>query len=153
MNSEVSDKELLIRRTFDAPASLVFAMWSDPEHFGNWVGPETFTCPVVEMDFRVGGKYRAMIRSEENGENWFGGEYREIEENRKLVFTFTWDSGGPSDGLETLITIVFREHNGKTEQSFHQAPFIDVERRDSHVGGWTSAFDKEADYLKRIVNK
>ncbi len=86
MSAQLSDNELLITRTFDAPAELVFSMWSDPEHFKNWMGPETFDCPVVEMDFRVGGAYRAMIRSDEHGENWFGGIYQEIERYTRLVF-------------------------------------------------------------------
>ncbi len=151
MNDIAAENELLIQKTFNAPAALVFAMWSDPEHFRHWMGPESFSCPVIEMDFRVGGEYRAMIHSDENGENWFGGTYKEIEPNKKLVFTFTWDNDGPSDGVETLITIIFRERNGKTEQSFHQAPFINSERRDSHVEGWTSAFNKQANYLSSLV--
>src|SRR6516225_7735531 len=60
-----------------------------------WMGPANFTCPEVEIDFRVGGAYRAMITSPAHGENWFGGVYREIVENKRLVFTFTWDNDGP----------------------------------------------------------
>ena len=151
MSAKLADDELLISRTFDAPASLVFAMWSDPEHMKNWMGPESFECPVVEMDFRVGGAYRALIRSKEHGDNWFGGVYREIEPNRRLVFTFAWDNDGPSAGVETLVTITFRESGGKTVQIFHQSPFLNVERRDSHVGGWTSAFNKQQTYLASIM--
>lgn len=151
MSAELADDELLISRTFDAPASLVFAMWSDPEHMKNWMGPESFECPVVEMDFRIGGAYRALIRSKEHGDNWFGGVYREIEPDRRLVFTFAWDNDGPSAGVETLVTITFRESGGKTVQTFHQSPFLNVERRDSHVGGWTSAFNKEEAYLARTL--
>ncbi len=151
MTAKLADDELLISRTFDAPKSLVFAMWSDPEHMKNWMGPETFDCPVVEMDFRVGGAYRALIRSKERGDNWFGGVYREIEPNRRLVFTFAWDNDGPSAGVETLVTIVFRERGGKTEQIFHQTPFLNVERRDAHVGGWTGTFNKQAAYVASIL--
>ena len=90
------------------------------------MGPANFTCPEVEIDFRVGGTYRAMIKSPEHGENWFGGVYREIVENKRLVFTFTWDNDGPSAGVETLVTITFEEKGGKTLQTFHQRPFLDV---------------------------
>lgn len=151
MSAELADNELLIMRTFDAPAELVFSMWSDPEHFKNWMGPETFDCPVVEMDFRVGGAYRAMIRNDQHGENWFGGVYKEIEPYSRLVFTFTWNSGGPSDGVEMLVTILFREIGGKTEQIFHQTGIATVSSRDSQMGGWTSAFNKEAAYVARLV--
>src|SRR5262245_25570127 len=66
------------------------------------MGPANFTCPEVKIDFRIGGSYRAMITSPAHGENWFGGVYREIVENKRLVFTFTWDNDGPSAGVETL---------------------------------------------------
>lgn len=152
MSASLADDELLITRIFNAPASLVFALWSEPEHFKRWMGPEEFDCPVAEMDFRVGGAYRGMIRSQAQGENWFGGVYREIEPNQRLVFTFAWDEG-PSRELETLVTITFAERGGKTVQTFHQAPFLSVERRDSHVGGWTSAFEKAAAYVERITQE
>ena len=152
MSASLADDELLITRIFNAPASLVFALWSEPEHFKRWMGPEEFDCPVAEMDFRVGGAYRGMIRSQAQGENWFGGVYREIEPNQRLVFTFAWDEG-PSRELETLVTITFTERGGKTVQTFHQAPFLSVERRDSHIGGWTSAFEKAAAYAERITQE
>lgn len=151
MSAELADDELLITRVFDAPASVLFALWTQAAHMKNWMGPEGFDCPAAEIDFRVGGGYRAMIQSSEYGESWFSGTYREIVANKRLVFTFTWDSG-PSGGVETLITITFAEHDGKTTQTFHQTPFLDVERRDSHVGGWTSAFEKEAAYATRVAS-
>lgn len=151
MSALLADDELLIMRTFDAPAELVFSMWSDPEHFKEWMGPETFDCPVVEMDFRVGGAYRAMIRSEAHGENWFGGVYKEIEPYTRLVFTFTWNSGGPSDGVETLVTILFREIGSKTEQIFHQTGIGTVASRDSQMEGWTSVFDKQKAYVSKTL--
>jgi uncharacterized protein YndB with AHSA1/START domain len=153
MSARFRDDELLITRTFDAPASVLFALWSEPEHMKRWMGPEEFTCPEAKIDFRVGGSYRAMIKSAKHGESWFGGVYREIERNRRLVFTFAWDNEGPSAGIETLVTITFEERDGKTVQIFHQRPFLNVERRDSHVGGWTSAFEKLASYAAKIAKE
>ena len=150
MSARLADDELLITRTFDAPASVLFALWSKPEHMKRWMGPANFTCPEAEIDFRIGGAYRAMIKSAEHGENWFGGVYREIERDRRLVFTFAWDNDGPSAGVESLVTITFEERDGKTVQTFHQKPFPDVESRDSHVGGWTEAFDKLEAYAAKI---
>jgi uncharacterized protein YndB with AHSA1/START domain len=141
------DTELLITRVFDARPSLLFDLWSKPEHFRRWMGPETFTCDAVEIDFRVGGAYRAMIASPEMGENWFGGIYREIERHTRIVFTFAWHSG-PSARVETIITLTFEDQgNGKTLQTFHQTGFRDAERRDSHAFGWNSAFDKLDAYV------
>jgi uncharacterized protein YndB with AHSA1/START domain len=153
MSARLADNELLITRTFDAPPSVLFALWSKPGHLKRWMGPANFTCPEAEIDFRVGGSYRAMIKSKEQGENWFGGVYREIIPNRRLVFTFAWDNDGPSAGVETLVTITFEERGGKTVQTFHQSPFLNVERRDSHVGGWTEAFDKLGAYAAKIAKE
>ncbi|MBI1188979.1 MAG: SRPBCC domain-containing protein [Alphaproteobacteria bacterium] len=150
MSAHLADDELLITRIFDAPADLVFSMWSDAAHMRAWMGPENFACPVSEIDFRVGGAYRGMITSAEYGDSWFGGTYREIVPNKRLVFTFTWDAG-PSADVETLITITFDERDGKTTQTFHQTPFISAARRDSHVGGWTSSFEKLAAYARSIA--
>jgi uncharacterized protein YndB with AHSA1/START domain len=150
MSASLADDQLLIVRTFDAPAALVFSLWSDARHFKRWMGPGDFDCPVAEIDFRVGGAYRAMIRSPSRGDSWFGGVYREIEPARRLVFTFAWDDG-PSAELETLVTITFEERGGKTVQTFHQTPFLNVERRDSHVGGWNGAFDKEQAYAEALA--
>ena len=149
MSARLADDELLITRIFNAPAALVFSLWSEPEHFRRWMGPEAFDCPVAEIDFRVGGAYRGMIRSQAQGENWFGGVYREIEPHHRLVFTFAWDEG-PSAERETLVTITFTERGGKTVQTFHQTPFLSVERRDSHIGGWSSAFETAAAYAEKI---
>ena len=150
---KIADNELLIIRTFDAPPSVVFALWSSAEHMKRWMGPKNFTCPEAIIDFRVGGSYRAMITSAEHGENWFGGVYREIVRDKRLVFTFTWDNDGPSSGIETLVTITFEERDGKTVQTFHQTPFRDVQRRDAHVGGWSQTFDKQAAYAEKIAKE
>jgi len=151
MSAELADDELLIVRTFDAPAALVFSMWSKPEHMRRWMGPQSFECPELEMDFRVGGAYRGMIRSPESGDSAFGGVYREIVPNERLVFTFTWRNTGPSAAVETLVTIAFAEQGGKTVQTFHQTPFLDVERRDAHIGGWNGSFDKLGAYAARVA--
>ena len=153
MRAELANDELLIAREFDAPASLLFALWSQPEHFRRWMGPEGFDCSEAEIDFRVGGAYRATIESPEHGRNRFHGVYREIEPHSRLVFTFTWDNDGPAAGVETLVTIVFRARNGRTTQIFHQTPFRTVESRDSHVGGWSSAFDKQLAYATTLAKE
>lgn len=153
MSATLADDELLITRDFDAPASLLFSLWTDVNHFAKWMGPEGFTCEEASIDFRIGGKYRGMIRSKDHGDSWFGGEYREIDPPTRLVFTWMWDTG-PSGEVETLITITFREQgDGRTTMTFHQSPFISVERRNAHVGGWNSLFNKLAAYATKQQTK
>ena len=153
MSAELATDDLVISRTFDAPAALVFAMWARPEHMRRWMGPHDFECREAAMDFRVGGAYRVMIASAEHGEQWFGGVYRQIEPNRRLVFTFAWDNDGPSAGVEMLISIVFEERDGKTVQTFHQTGFLNADRRDSHFGGWSGAFHKQQTYVQSLTKE
>jgi uncharacterized protein YndB with AHSA1/START domain len=145
--------ELLITRSFDAPVSLVFRIWESREHMIRWWGPKDFSCTHFETDFRPYGKWRACIMSERYGESWMGGEFREIERDRRIVFTFAWEDGRDQPGVDTLVTVTFEERDGRTVQTFHQAPFLQVEARDAHIGGWNQCFDHEQAYLGRLVRE
>lgn len=153
MGARLADDELLITRTFDAPASLLFALWSKSEHMTRWMGPGNYTCLDAQIDFRVGGAYRVLMTSPQYGDDRFGGVYREIEQDRRIVFTFIWDNNSPSAGIEMLVTITFEERDGKTVQTFHQRPFLNAERRDRHVDGWSGSFDKIEIYLAKLAKE
>jgi uncharacterized protein YndB with AHSA1/START domain len=150
---EIGDDELLIMRSFDAPVALVFRIWEDRDHMIRWLGPKDFTCTHLDSDFRPGGKWRACIVSEAYGESWMGGEYREIEKNKRIVYSFAWEDGRDQPGMDTLVTVTFHEENGRTVQNFHQAPFISVEARDSHIGGWNQCFDREQTYAEAFARE
>jgi uncharacterized protein YndB with AHSA1/START domain len=149
----LADDELLIVRTFDAPVALVFRIWEQAEHMIRWLGPTEFTCSHCELDFRPGGAWRACIVSQAYGESWMGGQYREIEQNKRIVYSFAWDDGRDQPGIETLVTVTFAEQDGKTVQTFHQTPFISVESRDSHIGGWSQCFDREQAYVEALARE
>jgi uncharacterized protein YndB with AHSA1/START domain len=147
----VADDELLITRVFDAPAALVFRIWEDRAHAIRWWGPKNFTTPYLEMDFRPGGKWRACIVSPAKKESWMSGVYREIVRDKRIVFTFMWDVYEDHPGHESLITVTFDEQDGRTTQTFHQAPFPTVASRDDHLMGWTEFVDKEGAYAERLA--
>ncbi|MGF1623842.1 MAG: SRPBCC domain-containing protein [Alphaproteobacteria bacterium] len=146
-----ADDELLIVRTFDAPIALVFRVWEQREHMIRWWGPRDFTCTALDVDFRPGGAWRACIVSDAYGETWMSGAFREIVRDRRIVFTFAWEGGDQQPGVETLVTVTFEERDGKTTQTFHQAPFVSVETRDSHVSGWNECFDREQSYAEHLA--
>ena len=80
----------MIERSFDAPVDLIWQMWTDPEHFKAWYGPDGATIPVAKMDVRVGGtRLVCMEMQTPDGpmQMWFTGEYREVVENERLVYT------------------------------------------------------------------
>lgn len=136
--------ELTITRSFAGPAALVFKAWTQVEHLVRWLGPRQYPAREVEVDFRVGGAWRACLRSPDGEDIWMGGTYREIQPPTRLVLTFAWDS----TGFETLITVDLVETGDRTVMTFHQAPFASVESRDSHNEGWTSSFDRLAELLE-----
>ena len=141
------DDELLIVRAFDAPVALVFRMWEDASHRTHWWAPKGCRCTRFSHEFRQGGAWRACFLSETDGENWQSGVYREIDRDRRIAFTFVWDEG-PSAAIETTVTITFAEAHGQTIQTFHQTPFANRERRDSHVTGWSGLLDRQQAYVE-----
>jgi uncharacterized protein YndB with AHSA1/START domain len=79
-----------------------------------------------------------------------GGVIREVERNKRIVFTFAWDEDSGRD-MDTVITVAFAEKDGKTVQTFHQTPFSNVKLRDDHIGGWNSLFNKQQRYTENLA--
>ena len=84
------DDSVVIERTFAASPEVIWNMWTDPQHFSAWYGPQGASIPVSTIDLRVGGKrHLCMETNTPNGPMtmWFVGEYLEIVEFKKLVYT------------------------------------------------------------------
>jgi uncharacterized protein YndB with AHSA1/START domain len=141
------ERELTLTRVFDAPRPIVFKAWVEPDQLALWWGPKGFTTIAYDMDIRPGGAFRFCMRSPQGTDYWKRGVYREIVEPERLVFTFAWEEEDGRPGHETLITVTFVERAGKTELTLHQAVFDTVAARDSHRVGWTSCFERFAEYL------
>lgn len=150
---ELRDDELLITRTFDAPPSLVFRLWSQAQHMQRWLGPQGFTCTHCEIDFRPGGKWLACIESEASGPLWMGGEFREIDPDARIAFTFGDRDPAANIHPNTEVVVTFTDRGGgKTLQTFHQTGFPTADFRDGHVVGWTSAFEKAEAYARELAD-
>ena len=114
-----SDTEVLVKRSFDAPAKLVWRAYMEPELMRRWCGGfPGWSMPVCEMDMSVGGQYRWRWRNEENGQEFgFTGEVLEVVPHAKIVHTQIFDAGdlGVSMGGEpSIITVTFEEADGMT---------------------------------------
>jgi uncharacterized protein YndB with AHSA1/START domain len=109
-----SERELVVTRTFDAPARVVFEAWTNPELFKQWWAPKSMGMILrsCEMDVRVGGGYRLGF---EGSTMEFFGRYLEVTPHSRLVWTN--DEGG-DDGPVTSVT--FEEHDGKTLLVLHE---------------------------------
>jgi uncharacterized protein YndB with AHSA1/START domain len=150
---------VVIERTFEASADLVWRMWTEPEHFAAWYGPAGATIPVARMDLRVGGARRVCMEVETaNGtmQMWFTGVYREVVENKRLVYTESMsDENGnllsPSTmGLpeghptttEVLVELV--DLDGRTRMTMTH---VGVPEDSPGAAGWTMALDKLATHV------
>jgi uncharacterized protein YndB with AHSA1/START domain len=108
-----SDTEYVITRVFDAPAALVFTAYTTPELVKQWWGFETAEWLVCEIDLRVGGTWRFVVR-EGDMEVGFHGEYREIERPHRLVSTEAYEGIPDPDGKATLNFLTLDDRDGVT---------------------------------------
>jgi uncharacterized protein YndB with AHSA1/START domain len=106
-----TERKLVFTRVLDAPRCLVFDAWTRPEMLKHWFGPRGWSLMVCEIDLRVGGSWRFVLRGPDGDEMGMRGVYREIVRPERTVYTETFD-GMPG---ETLVTGILAEHDGKTK--------------------------------------
>jgi uncharacterized protein YndB with AHSA1/START domain len=105
-----NDCEVVLTRVFNAPRAMVFEAMTKPELLKRWMGPRGWSLIVGEIDLRVGGRWRSVLRSPEGKEMGMSGVYREIDPPIRIVSTEAYDDY-PS---ETVNTLLLREEGGKT---------------------------------------
>jgi uncharacterized protein YndB with AHSA1/START domain len=142
-----ADRELVINRIFDAPREIVFSAWTRAEHLGRWFGPKDFTLPSCEIDFREGGSYRFCMRSPEGEDHWVWGEYQQIDEPERIVFTWNREDTGGKIWSSTVVTVSFEAHGEKTKFTLTQSLFETTTYRDEHGFGWGQALDRLGEYV------
>ncbi|MBL4870656.1 MAG: SRPBCC domain-containing protein [Robiginitomaculum sp.] len=158
------NKWVLIERVFDAPIETVWKMWTDPALFQKWYGPNGMKVPVVEMDVVVGGRRKIcmeMVRPERTMIMWFTGQYKEVEEPTRLVYTESMSDqdgniispeamGMPKGHPEvTEIIIELSKDNGKTRMKMVH---IGVPADSGGAGGWTQAINKLAALVESVAD-
>ena len=111
-----SGREMVVTRTFDAPARIVFEAWTRPELFMRWWAPKSMGVPLLscEMDVRAGGKYRLEFGQDASNAFAFFGKYLEVTPGSRLV----WANDEGEEGAVTTVT--FEEKGGKTLLTFHE---------------------------------
>ena len=112
-----SEREVVVTRTFDAPARLVFEAWTKPELFRQWWVPKSMGMSLLscEMDVRVGGGYRLEFGHEASEPIAFFGRYIEVTPHSRLVWTN--DEAGDAG---QVTTVTFEEKGGKTLLVMHE---------------------------------
>jgi uncharacterized protein YndB with AHSA1/START domain len=142
-----TDSEYVVRieRIFDAPAAEVFDAWTSAEVMRRWLhpGPDWET-PVAEVDLRVGGGVRVVMRSPDGTEAGARGEYAVIDRPHRLVMTWIFESQ-PTD--EQLIELTFSEAGGSTTVLMVNSRISTDERRRSQDTGWRACLEELAQLL------
>lgn len=138
--TEDSAQVVRIERTFDAPAEDVFDAWTSEEVISRWFKPkEGWREAEAEVDLRVGGAVRVVMRTPDGEPVRAGGEYTLIERPHRLAFTWTFEDD-PSN--QQMIELEFTERDGATTVLFTNSDISGAERRDSQYEGWSTCLDE-----------
>ena len=139
-----SDRELVVTRTVNGPARLVFQAWTRPELFRQWWVPKSFGLTLLscDMDVRVGGGYRLVFKHPASGEPMaFFGKYIEVIPNARIV----WSNDESPDGAVTTVTL--EEKDGKTLIVMHDL----YPTKDALDAGSTSWFSETFEQLDAFL--
>jgi uncharacterized protein YndB with AHSA1/START domain len=123
-----SEREIVVTRTFNGPARLVFEAWTKPELFRQWWVPKSMGMSLLscEMDVRVGGGYRLEFAYGDSRMAFFG-TYKEVTPHSRLVWTNDESDGG------AVSTVTFEERGGKTLLVYHEL-YPSKEALDANAG-------------------
>lgn len=148
-----SDREIVLTRVFNAPRRVLFEAWTKPEHVKQWYGCSIMTLPICEIDLRVGGAYRYVMRDPGGVDHTMQGVYREITPPTRLVYTERYVTKGFTSN-DALVTVIFAEHGGMTTLTstiLHQSK----EDRDGHLSagmekGANEVYDRLAAHVATL---
>src|SRR5437764_11478834 len=154
--STPSDREVQVKRSFDAPAKLVWQAYSEPDLMRRWLqGLPGWSMPICEMDVRVGGKYRWRWRNEEGGQEFgFSGELLEVALHSRIVHTQHYDAGDLNESMGSepyVVTVTFHEANGITNVTT-TIRFASKADRDAAVStGMTDGMEMNYKLLDKVL--
>jgi uncharacterized protein YndB with AHSA1/START domain len=141
------DREVVMTRVFEAPRRLVFDAFSKPELLRRWFGPRGWSLAVCEVDHRVGGGFRFVLRGPEGREMGMRGVYREIVPPERSVHVETFDDY-PG---ESIVTSVLTEQGGRTTLTVtvaYPSPEVrDIVLKTGMEHGAAESYDKLAEML------
>jgi uncharacterized protein YndB with AHSA1/START domain len=141
-----TDEQILITQELDAPRQLVYQAWTTPELVRRWWSGTRGEMTTVEMDLRVGGRWRYVMVTE-GGEVAFHGEYREIIPNERIVYTEVFE-GTP--GAHALTAVTFTEAAGQTTLAI-LIRYDSGQDRDKHSAYMKDGLQEALDLLGRTA--
>jgi uncharacterized protein YndB with AHSA1/START domain len=145
-----TDREVVLTRVFDAPRSLVFDALTKPELLKRWFGPRGWSLAICEIDLKVGGAWRSVLRGPGGKEMGMRGVYQEIVPPERFVSTESFDDY-PGESLNTLVLVA---QGGKTTLTV-TVQYVSQEIRDAGIKsgmehGAAECYDKLAEMLASL---
>jgi uncharacterized protein YndB with AHSA1/START domain len=147
--AQATSLSLEIKRLIKAPRARVYAAWTDPAQMKQWFGPENVQTRDLIADARVGGKFRWDLTNPEGEKMTCRGEYRELQPNKKIVFTWQWEDDETWENHTSVVTVELDDAEGGTELRLRHEQLPNEASRDGHTRGWNSALNK----LERFFRK
>jgi uncharacterized protein YndB with AHSA1/START domain len=149
-----SERELVVTRSFNAPARIVFAAWTTPELLKRWWMPKSCGVSFIscEADVRTGGTYRFVFGNPSSGEPMaFFGRYIEVIPDARLVWTN--EEGGEGGEGGAVTTVTFEEHGGETRVTMHDL-YPSKEALDETIAsGATCGFSETFEQLDALLEE
>jgi uncharacterized protein YndB with AHSA1/START domain len=150
MTTKGSEKlSLEIKRLIKAPRDRVYAAWTDPAQLKQWFGPDNVQTHDFIAEVRVGGKFRWDLTNSEGERMAVAGEYRELQVDRKIVFTWQWEDDEDWENNISIVTVELTDCDDGTELRLRHEQLPNEASCDGHTRGWNSALDK----LEKFVSK
>jgi uncharacterized protein YndB with AHSA1/START domain len=149
-----TDEEILITREFDAPKHLVYKAWTTPELVKRWWHANRGEVTVVEIDLRVGGKWRYLMVADGGFEVGFHGEYREIVPDERIVSTEVYEGlpeGVSEEEGATVNTATFTEVDGRTTLTILVQAVSKVSRDAIIESGMEAGMQDAMDLLEEVA--
>ena len=157
LSPRVGEREFVVERQFNAPRTLLFQVFTQPEHLKRWWAPQPYTIPTCTIDLRPGGIWHYSMRSPEGQDHWARSVYKEIVPPEKLVYTSTFadEHANPIEGMpEHLTTVIFTEEADKTQVSarvqFASAAALSVAVDMGMVQGMNMTWDSLVGYVQEL---
>src|SRR5215467_13100592 len=110
--ADAMDRVVVLRRMFSAPARAVFAAWTRAEAIVRWRIPRGYMAHSCRIDARAGGVFHLGLRSRDGSDRWLYGDFLEVVDGERVVFTEAGEDAGGSPGYETLVTVTLIELDG-----------------------------------------
>jgi len=148
MNEKTAEKTSLeIIRFINVSPARVYEAWTDPAQLREWFGPENVRTRNLTADVRVDGKYRWDLTSPEGEDMSAFGEYKELVQGKKIVFTWQWDEDETWENRSSVVTVELFERRGGTELRLKHEQLPSEESRDRHNEGWNSLLARLEQFL------